>query len=253
MSELEEKNIEHQEEATEVHIEPTEEKSCEELPLEEKPTEKESCDESSCDEAEKKAHCRYRLQTIFNILLGIAVIILFILHFVKPKEEKFVPKVFDGKPGSGEILYVNLDTINENYKLIKILTDDIQEEMKKQDAIFSNKEAAFQKKYAQFQENYQSGVLTAIQIENAQQQLQQEYEQLEISKERVYSDLQNRQAAAITQLYDSLQVVIQRINQERNASFVLTYQTGSPFLILADPSREITDQVLFELNKSMEK
>ena len=253
MSELEEKNIEHQEDSTEVQIETTEVKSCEELPVEKQPTEKESCDETSCDETEKKAHCRYRLQTIFNILLGIAVIILFILHFIKPKEEKFVPKVFEGKPGSGEVLYVNLDTINENYKLIKILTDDIQAELKKQETIFSNKEAAFQKKYAQFQENYQSGVLTAIQIENAQQQLQQEYEQLELSKERVFSDLQSRQAAAITQLYDSLQVVIQQINQERNASFVLTYQTGSPFLILADPSREITDQVLFELNKRMEK
>ena len=57
----------------------------------------------------------------------------------------------------------------------------------------------------------------------------------------------------MTQLYDSIQVAIQRINQERNASFVLTYESGSPFLMLADPSKEITDQVVFELNKSMKK
>ena len=248
MSELEEKNIENQEEAIEVQNELTEEKVSEEKPHEEKPVEKESCGET-----EKKAQCRYRLQTIFNILLGIAVIILFILHFIKPKEEKFVPKVFEGKPGSGEVLYVNLDTINEHYELIKILTDDIQAESKKQDAIFANKEAAFQKKYAQFQENLQNGVLSNIQIKNAEEQLQQEYEQILMSKEQVYSDLRNRQAAAMTQLYDSIQVAIQRINQERNASFVLTYESGSPFLMLADPSKEITDQVVFELNKSMKK
>ena len=177
MSELEEKNIENQEEAIEVQNELTEEKVSEEKPHEEKPVEKESCGET-----EKKAQCRYRLQTIFNILLGIAVIILFILHFIKPKEEKFVPKVFEGKPGSGEVLYVNLDTINEHYELIKILTDDIQAESKKQDAIFANKEAAFQKKYAQFQENLQNGVLSNIQIKNAEEQLQQEYEQILMSK-----------------------------------------------------------------------
>ena len=98
MSELEEKNIEHQEEATEVQIEPTEVKSCEELPVEKQPTEKESCDETSCDETEKKAHCRYLLQTIFNILLGIAVIILFILHFIKPRRKNLFPRFLKENP-----------------------------------------------------------------------------------------------------------------------------------------------------------
>lgn len=190
---------------------------------------------------------------VFYSIMGIAVVILYLLHFITPKQEQFTPKEFTGTPGTGEVLYVNLDTINENYELVKILTGDIQSEMKKQETIFGNKESAFQKKYAQFQENYSSGVLTSIQIENAQKQLQQEYELLESEKELVFSNLQNRQTAALTQIYDSLQVVVKRINAQRNASFILTYQTGSPFMILADPSKEITDQVLFELNKPFKK
>jgi Skp family chaperone for outer membrane proteins len=98
-----------------------------------------------------------------------------------------------------------------------------------------------------------AGVLTQVQMENAQIQLAQEYQRLEEDKERIFNDLQGRQAAALLQIYDSLQATVQRINAERNASYVLTYQSQSPFLLLTDPAKDITDQVLFELNRSFKK
>ena len=84
-------------------------------------------------------------------------------------------------------------------------------------------------------------------------QLEQEYAAITSEKENVFNDLQNRQSTALLQIYDSLQTVIKRVNLQRNASFVITYQANSPFLIHADPSKEITDQVLFELNKPYKK
>lgn len=189
----------------------------------------------------------------FGIILSVAVIVLYILHFFSPKEKIFTPKEFTGKPGSGEVVYINLDTINENYELVKVLKGNIEAETKKQEALFQNKEQVFKKKYAQFEENYSKGILTQVQVENAQIQLQQEYSQLEAEKESVFNDLQTKQANALLQLYDSLQVVVKRINTQRNASFVITYQANSPFLIHADPTKEITDQVLFELNRSFKK
>jgi Skp family chaperone for outer membrane proteins len=157
------------------------------------------------------------------------------------------------EPQSGEIVFVNLDTINERYQLVAILTGDIKEEMTKQEAIFSNKESAFQKKYNQFQENMNAGVLTQVQVENAQKQLMQEYQQLEDNKEYVFNNLQARQAAALLQIYDSLQMAVKRINTERNASYVITYQNQSPFLLLTDPAKDITDYVVYELNRTFKK
>jgi Skp family chaperone for outer membrane proteins len=188
----------------------------------------------------------------YSVLL-IAVIVLYILHFLSPKSPTFIPKEVAGTPGSGEIVFVNLDTINEKYELVKILTGDIQAEMAKQEAIFTNKEKTFQKKYNQFMENMNAGVLTQVQAENAQKQLTQEYQQLEDDKERVFNNLQARQGAALVQIYDSLQAVVQRINIERNASYVVSYQNQSPFLLATDPTKDITDYVLFELNRSYKK
>jgi len=205
----------------------------------------------------KPIRCPITGNTLCNmityVVLIIAVIVLYILHFSAPKTPVFIPKDFVGEPGSGEIVFVNLDIINEKYELVAILTGDIQAEMKKQEAIFANREKAFQKKYNQFQENMSANVLTQVQIENAQMQLAQEYQQLEEDKERVFNNLQARQAAALLQIYDSLQVTVQRINAERNASYVVTYQNQNPFLLLADPTKDITDRVLFELNRSFKK
>ena len=190
---------------------------------------------------------------IFYSFLMIAIGVLYFFHFSKPKQEIFTPKEFTGTPGTGEVLFMNLDTINAHYELVKILQDDIKAEMSKQEAIFANKENAFKKKYATFQENYSQGGLSQVQIENASRQLELEYQQLEANKERVFSDLQDRQATALMQIYDSIQAASYRVNAMKNASFVITYQTGSPFVLLTDPSKEITDEVLFELNKPYKK
>ena len=209
-------------------------------------------------ESEKKStHTFSKRCKLFNfislIVLFMAVVVMYILHFMVPQAPKFVPKEVTGDPGSGEIVYVNLDTINENYELVAILTGDIHAEMSKQEAIFANRENTFQRKYNQFMENMNAGILTQVQVENAQQQLTQEYQQLEEDKDRVFNNLQARQSAALLQIYDSLQAVVQRINVERNASFVLTYQSQNPFLIVVDPYKDITDRVLFELNRSYKK
>jgi Skp family chaperone for outer membrane proteins len=206
----------------------------------------------------KASKCRAFLGSKMCYIIGssvlyLAVIALFILHFISPKPQVYTPKEFMGEPGSGEIVFVNLDTVNENYELVSILTGDIKAEMAKQEAIFANKESAFQRKYNQFQENMNAGILTQVQVENAQQQLMQEYQQLEEDKDRVFNNLQTRQAAALLQIYDSLQAAVQRINVVRNASFIITYQNQSPFLLAADPAKDITDHVLFELNRAYKK
>jgi hypothetical protein len=96
---------------------------------------------------------------IFYIIMVLVVVGLYVLHFAGAKEQ-MKPLVPEGTPGSGEILFVNIDSISEKYELVKILTSDIENEISKQNTIFENKEKAFQTKYNQFQKNYEAGLLT---------------------------------------------------------------------------------------------
>jgi Skp family chaperone for outer membrane proteins len=199
-------------------------------------------------EKKKLPLCRICIDGIFCL----AIIALFILHFChQPKQtiSPYSPLVENITAGTGEIVFVNVDTINKHYKLVSILEDDIKAEQAKQETIFANRQKAFENKAMQFQKNYESGILSNVQVQNAQQQLMGEKENLERDYEQVASNLQNRQVAALQQIADSLYVAVKRINSVRNASFVFSYGYASQ-LIVADPTRDITSEVLNEMNKT---
>ena len=200
-------------------------------------------------ETKKKCNCNI-CSCIVNAVLIVAVIVLYILYFFFPKTASHRPSqnVVNTEPRSGEIIYINIDSVNANYELVDILTKDIEAEMSKQEAVFQNRQAALERKAAQFQQNYQAGILTQIQIENAQQQLMQESETLKEDYARVMGDLEARQAAALKQIADSVINATKLINAERNASYVFSYQYGGQ-LIDADPSKDVTNELLEILNE----
>lgn len=210
---------------------------------------KEETPQETC-ETKKKCNCNL-CRWIVEAILAIAVIVLYILYFCFPKTTHHTPvqnNVVNTEPRSGEIIYINIDSVNANYELVDILTKDIEAEMSKQEAVFQNRQSALERKYNQFQQNYQSGILTQVQIENAQQQLMQESENLKADYARVMGDLEARQAAALKQIADSVIMATKRINAERNASFVFSYQYGGQ-LLDADPSKDITNELLDILNE----
>lgn len=201
----------------------------------------------------KRCSCKW-CSIISFIVLFAAVIVLYILHFCcGGKAETFTPTPVNATPGNGDVLFINLDSVNANYFFIEEKQKEFDEEMKRQDEIFKQKQANFQKKYEQFQKNYQAGILTDVQIQNAQVQLQSEYQKLEDDYNAVVNALTERQVTVNREMLDSVQAVSARIVAKRNASFVMTYQKDLPLLIYADPTRDITEEVLFELNKSQKK
>lgn len=215
-------------------------------PEEVKPAEPAKCEK-------KKCNCKW-CSIISFIVLFAAVIVLYILHFCcGGKTETFTPNPVNVEPGDGSVLFINLDSINAHYFFIEEKQKEFDAEMQKQDEIFKQKQANFQKRYEQFQKNYQAGILTDVQIQNAQVQLQAEYQKLEDDYNTVVNALTEKQVAVNREMLDSVQAVSARIVAKRNASFVMTYQKDLPLLIYADPTREITDEVLFELNKSQKK
>jgi outer membrane protein len=194
-----------------------------------------------------KRHCIYKI--VLYSLFAVAIIVLYILHFTSGSCKKATtPAVVpSGVPTSGEIVYINMDSINAHYELVKILQTDIEAEKVKQEDIFQNRQKSLENKYAIFERNYQSNQLTPVQIENTQQQLMAESEQLKADYEMVMENLSSRHSMALKQIYDSLTNTTHRINSSRNASFIFMYQTGGQLLV-ADPAKDITNEVLKELN-----
>ena len=216
---------------------------------------KEETSEAACKPHCHKGMCIARL--LFDLLMLAAVITLFVLY-AKGRPNAHKKSATDNvaasmaTPGNGDILYVNIDSINANYEMVKILTDSIDAEKSKKEVVFQNRQKALETKLRNYQQNIQSGSLNAQQAQYAEASLQQESAQLQSDYEQALSSLEARYTAALSQIQDSLIAVTKRINEERNASFIMTYGGGSN-LILADPTRDITSEVLDALNKPFKK
>lgn len=226
-----------------------------EQPASEMETVKDEVNESVC-----KPHCHKGLciaHLLFDLLMLAAVITLFVLYAKgRPNAHKKSGAdnvaIANMTPGNGDILYVNIDSINANYEMVKILTDSIDAEKSKKEVVFQNRQKALETKLRNYQQNIQSGSLNAQQAQYAEASLQQESAQLQSDYEQALASLEARTTAALSQIQDSLIAVTKRINEERNASFIMTYGGGSN-LILADPTRDITSEVLEALNKPFKK
>ena len=210
----------------------------------------ESIREDASKSCEKKCNCQMA-HWIVEGLLAAAVIALFVLHFAGNKKQ--APTV--QKPvevGTGEVVYINIDSVNEHYELIKILKDSLEAEQQKQEIVFNNRQKALETKAANFEKNYSSGSLTPQQAQYAQQSIQEESTRLQRDYSNYMEDFQARYAAALEQMADSLNAAAKRVNASYNASYIFTYQSGGQ-LLYADPAHDITVEVLDELNKSFKK
>ena len=199
---------------------------------------------------EKKCNCQVFHWILEGVLLA-AVIALFILHFTdKGHRAPVVQKPTE--VGTGEVVYINIDSVNEKYEMVKILKDTLEAEQQKQEVIFNNRQKALENKAANFEKNYSSGSLTPQQAQYAQQSLQEESTRLQRDYSNYMEDFQARYAAALEQMADSLNAAAKRVNAAYNASYIFTYQDGGQ-LLYADPAHDITNEVIDELNKSFKK
>lgn len=211
--------------------------------------ESKTCGAGNDTNCKKKCHL---FQLIFDALMLIGLIVLFILHFVGGGKNNNVVTTPVQPVGDGSIVYVNLDSINEKFEMVSLLTDSLDVEKQRQAVQFQNRQKALENKLANYQRNMQSGQLTAQQAQYAEASLQQESQQLQNDYAQAVESLEARYAAALEQIADSLRAACKRVNAQRNASFVFTYGSSSP-LMVADPSSDITNAVLDELNKPYSK
>ena len=202
------------------------------------------------DSGKKRKKCCCIAHWIADGVLLLAVIALFILHFVDGKQD--VTPVVTGEPGNGSVIYVNIDSVNANYEMVSLLTDSIEAEKQRQTIVFQNRQKALEQKLANYQNNVQNGQLTAQQAQYAEQSLQQESQRLQNDYATAVEDLETRYAAALSQIADSLKAAALRANKKYNASYVFSYGNGGQILC-ADPTKDITNEVLKDLNKPFKK
>ena len=198
---------------------------------------------------------------ILNVILIIAVAVLYYLHFstcnntctstkssadstVAAKPIVMAPKEIK----ASKIVYINSDVFNEKSEYVKELTADAQNKQQRLESVYQKKGQALQQKYADFQQKASQGLLSENQTKSAQEELARDKEELD-KMEMQLQALEEEFQKSNEEVRKTLVDYIKEYNKTGRYNYILTY-TSAPggMLLLADDSLDITNEILEGLN-----
>ena len=184
---------------------------------------------------------------ILNLILLIGLAILYFLHFkhnCKSTNETISQITGVKKPSS--IVYINTDTILNNYELAKDLKKDFVNERDKLDGDLNAKKSSFENEAATFQKKIQANAIKAEEAQITEKKLQEKQSQLYELNETYNKRLSEKQMLMNITINDSIIHFLNRYYKDKY-DYILGYTPGSTVLY-ANGKYEITSEVVKAIN-----
>ena len=200
------------------------------------------------------------LSLILNVVLLIAVAILYYLHFAcKNSCETYtntadstkivVPPVMSPKEiKASKIVYINSDILNDKYDFVKDLVAVAQTKQQRLESVYQKKGQEFQQKYTELQQKAGQGLLSENQTKEAEDALQKD--KLEIDKlEAQLQSLADEFQKSNEEVRKTVVDYVKEYNKTGQYNYILTYTTGpGGIVLLANDSLDITNEIVEGLN-----
>lgn len=192
------------------------------------------------------------LSLILNLVLLVAVAVLFYLHF-SGRDQAVAT---DSKPASNGpraktvIAYVNSDSLLSKYELFKDIEQELKQIEEKYTKEYTNRERGLQSEIRTFQET--AGNMTMGQAKAREEELMRKQNNLMQYQQNLAQRLMQEQAKYQDSLYSQVRDYVKVYGEENNLDVVLTYQKGSG-VIYASDSLDITNDVIVGLNDRYQK
>lgn len=150
-----------------------------------------------------------------------------------------------------QIVYVNSDSLLNNYEYFKAVQATFQEKSKKAQADLQAKGAAFQREVAAYQQS--AGSLSADQRQSTEERLARKQQELATFNQNAGNALANEEAAENEKLYNKVSDYLKTHAKSKGYKLVLTYSKSNPSVLYADASLDVTKEVVEGLNAEYKK
>ncbi len=182
-----------------------------------------------------------------NIVLLIAVAILYYLHFSAPKSEtKQSTQTATKSDGTATVAFVNADSLFRNYKFYTDLTENFNRKRQEQEGTLQSKQYEFERKYAEFQEKVSKRLVTTRQAEDMQNQLARQQESLYQLRDQLTAEMMEAESVMNQGLRDSINSYLEHFNKQFGYSIIFS-SVGN--VLYGQESVDITEAVIKGLNE----
>ena len=183
-----------------------------------------------------------------NIVLIIAVTLLYIDRFSNNNENNTENKTKETNSVLAEIVYINIDTLMNGYDLYNERKTELIKEQKKLETNLNSKSKSLERKAMEFQQKVEKRLVTNDQAQSMQQQLMQEQQNLLRLKEQMQMQLMEKEQKMNKDIFGSLNEYLTKYNKGGNHKIILSNTYGGNVL-LANENLNITDKILTGLNE----
>ncbi len=196
------------------------------------------------------------LSIVLNVVLLIAVIILYILHFRQPQPTSSSKPVtiLDMKKDTlptitdiAQIAYVNTDTLMANYAYYKTTEQLMKSKRQKLEQEINGRGRALQNELVAYQQKRNS--MTVEEIQQAEQLLTRKDAELQQYSNKVSTELAKEEQAKTDELLQKISDYLKKYTQDKPYKYVFAYTKGASAILYAQENLDITADVLKGLNE----
>lgn len=195
--------------------------------------------------------------TIVQILLGIGLIVLYILHFTSSNESTSKRNVMLSDSTACletlPVAYINVDSLLQNYEYSKDLNEVLIKKRENAQATLIEKARKLEAEIQEFQRKRETNAFVSEQsFKNQQESIMKKQRDLQELEAKLTDQLAKEQQNLNDQLRDTIYKFLRTYNKDKQFQMILS-NTMNDNILLANPTYNITNEVVEELNQAYVK
>lgn len=185
------------------------------------------------------------LSLVLNIVLLVAVIVLYVLYFSNNKSSA-VSRSNDTTAVNLKIAFINSDSVLEHYEYLKANRVQLEAKTKKLDQEYRNRAIGLQNEITAYQRNVSA--MTLGQAKATEEDLGKKQQNLQMYQQQLSQQLMEEEAKLNKELYDRVTSYLKKYGEEKGLQVVFKYDPSSDVLY-GGKALDITEDVIAGLNE----
>ena len=188
-----------------------------------------------------------------NVVLLIAVIVLYVLHFSGNGKDTSNQSGTATVNADTKIVYINMDTLLNNYTQSRELNEAFLKKLEANRTELNIKVKNFDREAAEFRNKVENnGFMTRERAEQAQMDLMIKQQNLQKLQQEMTENAQREQMEINRKLYDAITNFLTEYNKTKGFQLILSTTLGGNVLF-AQEGFDITNDVVNQLNEQYKK
>lgn len=188
-----------------------------------------------------------KLPIVLFVVLTLAIIGLYFLHFTGNKKENNPANTSVPAPVGG-IAYVNIDSVIFKFDMFTDRRNELMTKQKSAEAELSSKGTQYERGVKDYQDKVNKGLVTRATAAQMEQSLTQQQQELVALRDKLQSNLMEEEQVMNRQILEYITTFLEQNKSDYNYQFILGRSFGS-VLLYSDSTLDITPKVLDALNK----